>query len=66
MKVRIVYTVEAPDNFRRALNFRYGKPGLATRKELKYHFEEYGKTLDDDVMDEYRKAVKDGEEPEMG
>jgi hypothetical protein len=62
MKVRIVYTVEVSDEYRRALNFRYGRPGLATRNEMKYYFQQWGNTTDEDLMSEYATAVKNGEE----
>lgn len=53
MKVKIEYTEEVSDEYRRALNFRYGKTGLATREDLKQHFQIYGNTIDDDIMQEY-------------
>jgi len=31
MKVRISYTVDVDDRFRRAINNHYAKPGLASR-----------------------------------
>ena len=65
MKVRVVYTVEVSDEYRRALNWRYGKPGLATRDEVKNHLRQNGSTLDDDLMSEYGEAVESGEE-ELG
>jgi len=62
MKVRVVYTVEVSDEYRRALNLRYGKPGLATRDELKEHLRTHGDTIDEDLMYEYDQAVRNGEE----
>lgn len=35
MKVRIEYTVDVSDDYRRAINLHYGRPGLATRDEVK-------------------------------
>jgi hypothetical protein len=55
MKVRVNYTIEVCDDFRRALNFRYGRPGLATRKEVKEHCIEYGTSIDNDIMYEWDK-----------
>lgn len=62
MKVRVAYTVEVDDDFRRAVRAFYGQPGLATRAELKDWFRDYGRSQDDDVMwelqeRERRKAV---------
>jgi len=34
MKVRVCFTVDADDRFRRALNAYFGKDGLATRSDI--------------------------------
>lgn len=49
MKVRINYTVEVDDVFRREINRWYGRPGLASREEVKRWFEAYGSSMDDDL-----------------
>ena len=49
MKVRICYTVDAPDWFRREINRFYGKPGLATREDVRSWFQMYGSSMDDDL-----------------
>ena len=49
MKVRISYTVDVPDWYRREINRFYGKPGLATRQQVKNWFEAYGNSADDDL-----------------
>lgn len=50
MKVRISYTEEIPDDFRRAINAYYGRTGLATRAEVQQWFWLYGQSMNDDVM----------------
>jgi hypothetical protein len=59
MKVRIDYTEEVPDRFRRAINFYHGQDGLATRQEVRDWFKEYGRSMDDDIIWDL-----DREEPE--
>lgn len=49
MKVRIAYTVEVPDSYRRAINVHYGLAGLATRKEVQSWFITFGESMDDDI-----------------
>ena len=56
MRVHICYTIEVDDRYRRALNQRYGKSGLADRRELKQHFEQHGGTLDDDLESDLQDA----------
>lgn len=34
MKVRICYTVDVNDDYRYAINHRFGLPGKATRKQV--------------------------------
>lgn len=50
MRVRISYTVEVDDAFRRAINLHYGLPGLATRAEVKQWFAAHGESESDNVM----------------
>lgn len=50
MKVRISYTVDVDDKFRRAINDHYGRPGLATRAQVRAWFERYGESESDNVM----------------
>lgn len=52
MKVRITYTAEVPDDYRRALALERGSTDgrMATRQELKDWFWLYGQTMDDDIM----------------
>jgi len=59
MKVRIDYTEEVPDRFRRAINLYHGQDGLATRQEVRDWFKEYGRSMDDDIIWDL-----DREEPE--
>ena len=50
MKVRIQYTVEVSDDYRRAINMFYGRDGLATRDQVKRWIHQYGTSMDDDLM----------------
>lgn len=49
MRVRISYTVEVDDDFRREINNFYGQEGLASREEVKRWFEQYGESMNDDL-----------------
>ncbi len=49
MRVRITYTVDIDDGIRRAINQRYGRPGLATRAEIRRWYENNGRAMDDDL-----------------
>jgi hypothetical protein len=49
MKVRISYSVDIPDWYRRRINAHYGRPGLASRQEIKSWFEEFGSSMDMDL-----------------
>lgn len=51
MKVRISYTVNADDVIRRQINAWYGRPGLATRKEVQDWYRSNGESMDDDLND---------------
>lgn len=50
MRVRVSYTTEVSDEYRRAINLFYGKPGLATRAEVRSWLERHGSAEDDDLM----------------
>jgi hypothetical protein len=50
MKVRIAYTTEVNDDYRRAINLHYGEPGLASREQVKRWIESYGSSADSDLM----------------
>jgi hypothetical protein len=50
MKVRVAYTTEVSDDYRRAINNYYGKPGLATREEVRRWLEAHGSSEDDNLM----------------
>lgn len=58
MKVRIEYTVDVDEEFRKALRHYKGKTGLATRGEIKIHFIDYGHLQDDDIISTYREHEK--------
>ena len=49
MRVRIEYVVTVDDRMRRAINHRFGKPGLATREDIKEWYRQNGGQCDDDV-----------------
>lgn len=64
MKLRVSYTVDVEDGYRRAVAHRYGETGkLATREELRHFFEQHGSSLDDDLRDEHGVCCF-GDEPE--
>lgn len=50
MKVRVAYTVEASDDYRRAINLFYGEPGLASRDDVRRWLMAYGTSEDDNLM----------------
>lgn len=52
MKVRISYTEDVDDDFRRAIRIHYGGTGLATRLEVQRWFESYGSSENDNLMQE--------------
>ena len=52
MRVRVAYTVEVTDEFRRAIRRYYGQDGMATRAEVVAWQRQYGDSMDDDLMHE--------------
>lgn len=58
MRVRVSFTVGVDDEFRRALSSYYGGSGMASREEIKRHYEVYGSSLGDDIMHEYRRGAQ--------
>lgn len=52
MKVKVSYTVEVTNEYRRALRRYRGGCGMATRAELAEWFEFHGFTGDDDLIAE--------------
>lgn len=62
MKVRVCYTVEVNDEYRRAVNYHFGRPGLATRKQLCNWLEQNGSSCDDDIMYELNHSDEGGDE----
>lgn len=62
MKVRVCYTVECTDRYRRAVNNFHGLPGLATKKDLQQWLEMNGGSCDDDIM--FQLDQDEPEEPE--
>lgn len=58
MKVLIEYVVTVDDDYRRAINKYYGKPGLATRVEVKDWYRNYGSSMDLDLM----RSLNEGDE----
>lgn len=61
MKVRVSYTTDASEAYRRALSCRWGEDGkLATRDEIRTHLEHVGISEDDDIMEEWRECSVPG------
>lgn len=56
MKVRVAYTTDVGDDYRRAIRAFYGLPGLATRAEVRDWLMRYGSSEDDNLMDELKTA----------
>lgn len=50
MRVRVQYTVDASDEYRRAIRHFYGKTGMATREEVVDWLKDYGSSEDDNIM----------------
>lgn len=54
MRVRVAYTVNVDDDFRMAIRHHIGQCGtLATRAEIRQHFEMSGESEDDDLTQEW-------------
>ena len=49
MKVRIDYTIDISVDLRRAIRLYYGRPGHATREEVKEWYQNYGSSMDMDL-----------------
>jgi hypothetical protein len=49
MRVRVEYTVDVPDAYRRAINFHYERPGLASPAAVRDWLMLHGSALDDDL-----------------
>lgn len=49
MRVRVSYVVDVDDATRRQINAWYGRPGLASRAEVKRWYELHGLNMDDDL-----------------
>lgn len=50
MRVRVSYTIEATDEYRRAIRFHFGREGYATRTEVREWLELHGSQDDDDIL----------------
>ena len=64
MKIRVAYTVDVSDEYRRAINLHFGQPGLATRQQVIDYLQLNGSQGDDDLMWDLQTAVIAGDEPE--
>jgi hypothetical protein len=60
MKVKVEYTVDVDDTYRKALNHSLGRTGKASRDELKGYFKEHG-TADYGVLPHYLRDMKEKE-----
>jgi len=56
MRVRVAYTTTVSDYYRRAINHHYGKPGLASREEVRAWLIAHGASEDDNVTWELDQA----------
>jgi hypothetical protein len=50
VRVRIAYTEDVTDEFRRAINAYHGEPGLASRQQVREWFWLHGQAMNDDIM----------------
>lgn len=55
MRVRVSYSTTVDDDYRRAINVFYGKPGLATRAEVRAWLVQYGASEDDNLMSDLQR-----------
>jgi len=62
MKVRVSFTVEVDECFRRALNHYYGHPGLASREMVRRWYEDNASSVDADMLNEYDHAEAEQEQ----
>lgn len=51
MIVRVSYRVDVSDEIRREINAWYGRPGLASRDEIKDWYRANGSSMDDDLSE---------------
>ena len=56
MKIRICYTINVGNRLRRAINHHYGKPGLASREEIRSFYIMYGESVDADILYDLEQA----------
>lgn len=49
MRVKVEFVVDVSDDIRRAINVWYGRPGLASRAEIKRWYESNGRSMDEDL-----------------
>ena len=49
MKIRVTYTVNVTDDYRRAIAKYHGKPGLASRTDVQLWLYLHGISMDDDL-----------------
>lgn len=61
MRVRVDYSIDAGDWYRRAIRHHYGKDGLATREETRRWLERYGSSGDDDLSHDLQMAIEHGD-----
>lgn len=50
MKVLISYEIEVDDDYRHAINCRYGRTGKASSKQVASWFKSYGTTEDEYIL----------------
>ena len=67
MKVRVAYTTTVDDFFRRAVNLYYGRPGLASRAQVRDWLRQNGDNpaTSEDLIWQLQTAIERGEEREL-
>jgi hypothetical protein len=61
MRVRVTYTVNVTDDYRRAIRAYYGRDGLATRAEVQQWLWSYGNSMDDDLAEPWAEEEEEEE-----
>jgi len=65
VKVRVTFTVDVDDRFRRALNHYYGREGLASRSDIQKWYESNASSVDADMFQEYDMSEVKGDNHEQ-
>jgi hypothetical protein len=59
--VRVAYSVDVDDFYRRALRHHFGDTGLATRRQVQEWQRQHGAAEDDDLIFDLQQAIERGD-----